>query len=203
MLAVFLYRTQDGDHSDYVAIRMKLAYVMFLHIVTYPGFAWLKRRVWIWWSNLLDLYTTWSNSSQITNCQLSSSDWILHCSCSDLQLVRKRERESYITTDGQSASLSWYREPIWGLRPDFYYCQTISGLLIRGTLSDDRTGLSFTMYNVQYVYILHVILRYSFTNLMYVTFCWQKCSFTGPLPRNECPILLVTNLLERVYRAVN
>jgi hypothetical protein len=29
---------------------------------------------------------------------------------------------SYVTTDGQSASLSWNKAPIWGLRPDFYYC---------------------------------------------------------------------------------
>jgi hypothetical protein len=28
-------------------------------------------------------------------------------------------RESYITTDGQSASLPWNEAPIWGLRPDF------------------------------------------------------------------------------------
>jgi hypothetical protein len=35
-----------------------------------------------------------------------------------------------------------------------------------GALSDERSGLSFTMYNVQYIYILHVILRYSFTNLV-------------------------------------
>jgi hypothetical protein len=26
-------------------------------------------------------------------------------------------------TDGQSASLSWNKAPIWDLRPDFYYCQ--------------------------------------------------------------------------------
>jgi hypothetical protein len=32
---------------------------------------------------------------------------------------------SYITTDVQSASLSWYQAPIWGLWPDFSYCQTI------------------------------------------------------------------------------
>jgi hypothetical protein len=31
------------------------------------------------------------------------------------------ESESYITTDGQSASLSWYKAPIRGLRPDFYF----------------------------------------------------------------------------------
>jgi hypothetical protein len=30
------------------------------------------------------------------------------------------ESESYITTDGQSASLSWIKASIWGLRPDFY-----------------------------------------------------------------------------------
>jgi hypothetical protein len=27
----------------------------------------------------------------------------------------------YVTTDGQSASLSWNKAPTWGLRPDFYY----------------------------------------------------------------------------------
>jgi hypothetical protein len=35
--------------------------------------------------------------------------------------------------------------PIWGLRPDFYYWQTAAGLLMRGALSDERTGLSFTI----------------------------------------------------------
>jgi hypothetical protein len=30
------------------------------------------------------------------------------------------ESESYVTTDGQSASLSWNKAPIWGLRPDIY-----------------------------------------------------------------------------------
>jgi hypothetical protein len=35
-----------------------------------------------------------------------------------------------------------------------------------GALSDEMSGLPFTMYNVQYIYILHVILSYSFTNLV-------------------------------------
>jgi hypothetical protein len=55
------------------------------------------------------------------------------------------ESESYITTDGQPASLSWNKASIWGLRPDFYYCLTVAGLLILGALSDERTGLSFTI----------------------------------------------------------
>jgi hypothetical protein len=29
-------------------------------------------------------------------------------------------------TNGQSASLSWNKAPIWGVRPDIYYFLTIS-----------------------------------------------------------------------------
>jgi hypothetical protein len=32
------------------------------------------------------------------------------------------QSQSYVTTDGLSASLSWNKAPIWGLRPDLYYC---------------------------------------------------------------------------------
>jgi hypothetical protein len=32
-----------------------------------------------------------------------------------------------------------------GLQPDPYYCQTVAGLLLWGALSDERTGLSFTI----------------------------------------------------------
>jgi hypothetical protein len=53
--------------------------------------------------------------------------------------------QSYVTTDGQSVSLFWNEAPIWGLRPDFYYCQSVVGLLIWGALSEERTGMSFTI----------------------------------------------------------
>jgi hypothetical protein len=53
--------------------------------------------------------------------------------------------QSYVTTDGQSASLSWCQTPTSGPRPDFYYCQTVAGLLMWGTHSDERAGLSFTI----------------------------------------------------------
>jgi hypothetical protein len=55
------------------------------------------------------------------------------------------QSKCYVTTDGQSASLSWCQEPTWGLRPDFYYCQRVAGLLMWGTLSDERRGLPFTI----------------------------------------------------------
>jgi hypothetical protein len=59
------------------------------------------------------------------------------------------ESESYVTTHGQSASLSWYKTPIRGLRPDFYFRTeygirlTVTFLIPWGALSDERTGLSF------------------------------------------------------------
>jgi hypothetical protein len=40
------------------------------------------------------------------------------------------ESESYVTTDGQSANLSWNKAPIWDLRPDINYCLTVVGSLI-------------------------------------------------------------------------
>jgi hypothetical protein len=55
------------------------------------------------------------------------------------------QSQSYITTDGQSASLSWCQAPIWDLGPDFYYSQTGADFLMWGALSDERTGLSFTI----------------------------------------------------------
>jgi hypothetical protein len=53
--------------------------------------------------------------------------------------------QSYVTTDVQSASLSWNKAHIWGLRPDFYYCQTVAGLLMWNALSDESMGLPFTI----------------------------------------------------------
>jgi hypothetical protein len=47
-------------------------------------------------------------------------------------------------TDSQSVSLSWCQAPIVGLRPDFYYCQTVAGFLMWGALSGERTCLSCT-----------------------------------------------------------
>jgi hypothetical protein len=69
-----------------------------------------------------------TNSSKITTDTLSYfstrdffSKWLL-----------KSWVMSLITTEGQSASLSWNKAPTWGIRPDFYYCQTVAGLLMWG-----------------------------------------------------------------------
>jgi hypothetical protein len=59
--------------------------------------------------------------------------------------LTESESESSVTTDAQPASLSWNKAPIWGLQSDFYYCQTVAGLLIWGAFSDERTSLSCTI----------------------------------------------------------
>jgi hypothetical protein len=61
------------------------------------------------------------------------------------RLQCRSESESYVTTGGQPASLTWNKAPIWDLRPDLEYCLTVAGLLIWGAFSDERRGLSFTM----------------------------------------------------------
>jgi hypothetical protein len=48
-------------------------------------------------------------------------------------------------TEGQSANLSWCQAPIWGARQDSYYSQMVAGLLRRGALSEERTGMPFTV----------------------------------------------------------
>jgi hypothetical protein len=60
----------------------------------------------------------------------------------------KSQSQNYVTTNGQSASLSWNKAPIWGLRPDLYYCLMVIGFLMWGALSDESAGLSFARVKV-------------------------------------------------------
>jgi hypothetical protein len=62
-------------------------------------------------------------------------------------------------TDGHSASLSWNRASVLGLRPDFCYSMTGIRLLMWGAFYDKRTGLSFTMYNIFTFYMLSCVIH--------------------------------------------
>jgi hypothetical protein len=42
-------------------------------------------------------------------------------------------------------TVNFCETPIWGPSPDFCYCQTVTGLLMWGALSDEKAGLSFTI----------------------------------------------------------
>jgi hypothetical protein len=75
------------------------------------------------------------------------------CNCPELTQSRSHS-QSYVMTDSQSASLSWYKVP------ELYYCLMVTGLLMWGALSDERMGLSFatvsssksvvSMYNLHF-----------------------------------------------------
>jgi hypothetical protein len=77
--------------------------------------------------------------SQVLSSQLPVQNW--------------SQCQSYVTTDGHSASLSWNKAPIWGLRPDFHYCQTINGFVDMGRPLWREEGSVF--YNVEYTIYLH------------------------------------------------
>jgi hypothetical protein len=55
------------------------------------------------------------------------------------------ESESYVTTDGQPASLSWSKAPIWGSRPDLYYLCHSYGLVLVGRPLRREVGAVFCM----------------------------------------------------------
>jgi hypothetical protein len=58
---------------------------------------------------------------------------------------KSKSESEYNMTNHQLASLSWCQASVWGPRPDCSYCQTVTGLLMWGAHSDERTGLSFTI----------------------------------------------------------
>jgi hypothetical protein len=74
--------------------------------------------------------TTWSASSPY----LYPLAQLYSRTLGSLSVVSESESDSYVTTD----SLSWNEAPIWGLRLDPYYCQTVAGLLMWGVLSLTR-----------------------------------------------------------------
>jgi hypothetical protein len=97
---------------------------------------------WIGWMDLLVFFQNYTHEITSSTLQLFS------CLLNSQITLRLPLCQSYVTTDGQSASLCWNEAPIWGLRPDFYYCLTFAGLLMWGALSDERTGLSFARVTV-------------------------------------------------------
>jgi hypothetical protein len=117
---------------------------------------------------------------------------LLSCPCGAPFLTRGRvcrlsvmvgsiqsQSQSYVTTDGQSTSLSWNKAPIWGLRPDLCYCQTFAGLFMWGALSDERTGMSFTTFAGPRQRS-HSQVRIQWHSLPYFTVSDSRLPFSSP-----------------------
>jgi hypothetical protein len=116
----------------------------------------------IWRLDLLDAaikITVYYNSSHIElflndvclrYLSLLSETWrVSSLSNSGSRFGSLPESESYVMTERQSASLSWYKAPIRGLWPGFYFRTEyrirliVTFLIPWEALSDERTGLSF------------------------------------------------------------
>jgi hypothetical protein len=64
---------------------------------------------------------------------------------SDLISERVSQSQFYVTTDGQSVSISWNKAPILGLWQIFITVKQLRGFFMWDALSVERTGLSFTI----------------------------------------------------------
>jgi hypothetical protein len=71
--------------------------------------------------------------------------------------------------------------PIWGPRPDFCYCQTVTVLSMWGALSDERTGLSFVAVIISSTW--HLYLQF-YLSASYTVICHRGDAPVLPLPTN-------------------
>jgi hypothetical protein len=62
------------------------------------------------------------------------------------------KNQSYVTTDGQSASLSWCQAPIWDLRPDFFLPDSFWCVHV-GRPPSERTYRKHRLHNLFYCYV--------------------------------------------------
>jgi hypothetical protein len=150
---------------------------------------------WIGWLDLLTPSCTVSlNHSQLHEftihlqpnpSYLTAEDSLHSCSRPTTDFCQS-QRQSYVTTDGQSASLSCNKAPILGLRPDLHYYLTVAGLLIwalslmRGRVCHlpESQSAVVSLLSACTIYILHVIKRmYMCMYIQYVQgLCQSKLS---------------------------
>jgi hypothetical protein len=92
---------------------------------------------------IIQLWVCWCGVISLTRERVCHIQFLLV-----LTLAFINQSQSYVTTNGQLASLSWYKAHMWGLRPDLYFCRTAAVFLIWSILSDERMGLSFVRVTV-------------------------------------------------------
>jgi hypothetical protein len=104
------------------------------------------------------------------------------------------ESETYVTTNGESASLSWNKASIRGLRLDLFYCLIVAGLLIWCALSDERRDLSFA-FVVGPSQLIHSQVRIPWDSRQYSTVSDSRLFFSSPpTTRSATEISLITTL---------
>jgi hypothetical protein len=131
--------------SCFLILNLKSTFLIIFscaHILSHVFIYIDNRRSLDWQPNLQDLlvHTTLNQTSQITvtHWLVSSVKLLLtleitwpttSCESSNFLawlLNSTVEGRSYFTTDGQSVSMSWYRAPLWDLRPDITSCRNVA-----------------------------------------------------------------------------
>jgi hypothetical protein len=173
------------NHLQHLTIDERLRNAPFLTgLRVYSLLLWLT---WLWFTNQPLLRMTY----ECTVCRLKY-DWL-----------NLSQSQSYVTTDGQSASLSWNKAPVWGSRPDFYYCQTVAGLFMWGALTRGRVCRSQLLLVLASAVIFgsesrgtrdHILLSqirdFPFSRLLRLAGLRWRYS-TAP-PRGSAPVLVWT-----------
>jgi hypothetical protein len=104
-----------------------------------------------------------------------------------LCIFQRGQSHSYVMTDGQLVSLSCCQASIWGPRPDFYYCQTVAGLLNVGHPLWREDGS--VIYNCCWLSPVQSFSGLSPTGLMTIFCCFR---FETPLTWRARPPYLYT-----------
>jgi hypothetical protein len=85
----------------------------------------------------------------------------------------------------QSVGLSRCQETTWGPRPDFYYCQTVQDLLMWGTLSDERVGLSFKIAAVPHQRSQSWVQVHRTHDHILLSQIWDSPNLEGQVPKEQ------------------
>jgi hypothetical protein len=121
---------------------------------------------------------------------------------SESQSESQSQSQSYITTNSQSASLSWNKAPIWGVRPDIYLSLTIMALFLWASfLTRGRVWLLYMLLALASVVFLgseslwtrnHILLSriwdFPFCRLLRLAGSRWRYSTPPPHKARECRI---------------
>jgi hypothetical protein len=151
------------------------------------------------WSSVILSYSGSSSDFRVLSYSVFASALFLllaPCFFSCFWLLAESESESYVTTDGQSVSLSWNKASICGLRPDFYYRRTLAGLLMWGlSLTRGRICRLQLLLALASAVILgseslgNVFIIVTQPTMHYCSYCSRNV-ITEPLSSNGRPLLL-------------
>jgi hypothetical protein len=111
--------------------------------------------------------------------------------------------EFYVTTEGQPDSLSWYKAPIWGLRPDLYYSNDNYGFFSCGapSLTRGRVWLASAIFlwsesleSRDHILLSH-IWNFPFRRLLRLARSRWRYSIPPPHGDSNCQLLLASRYI--------